>query len=159
MIRGVFILTVALHCLVAGSVARAHGGDLVYVGSSGPYQIRTFATWSDGWLDYSIDLRNVATGARIPEADVTVQVFEHGKKLADFVAFESGTVYEMVEQSPEEIHWNLMITIRGTLGTTTFTHQLDVAPENWLWSSLVVGVGFFGAIAAHLFSAKQRASD
>ena len=159
MIRAGFILTVALHCLVAGGIARAHGGDLVYIGSSGPYQVRAFATWSDGWLDYSIDLRNVATGARVPGADITVQVFEQGKKLADFVAFEAGTVYELVEQSPEEIHWNLIITIKGTLGTTRLTHQLDIAPETWLWSTLVVTIGFLGAIATHLFIANRRSSD
>jgi hypothetical protein len=159
MIRSALILTIVLHCLLAGSVARAHGGDLVYVGSSGQYQVRAFATWSDGWLDYSIDLRNVATGARIPGAKVTVQVFEDGRKLADWIALESGTVYELVEQSPEEIHWNLVVTISGTLGTTSFTHQLDVEPEDWLWSTLVVATGFFGAIAAHLFTAKRRASD
>ena len=159
MIRRVLILTVVLHCLLAGSIARAHGGDLVYVGSSGQYQVRTFATWSDGWLDYSIDLRNVATGARIPGAKVTVQAFEDGRKLGDWIALESGAVYELVEQTPEEIHWNLVVTISGTLGTTRLTHQLDVEPENWLWSTLIVATGFFGAIAAHLFTAKRRASN
>ena len=159
MIRRVLILTVVLHCLLAGSIARAHGGDLVYVGSSGQYQVRTFATWSDGWLDYSIDLRNVATGARIPGAKVTVQAFEDGRKLGDWIALESGAVYELVEQTPEEIHWNLVVTISGSLGTTRLTHQLDVEPENWLWSTFVVATGVFGAIAAHLFTAKRRASN
>ena len=159
MIRRVLILTVVLHCLLAGSIARAHGGDLVYVGSSGQYQVRTFATWSDGWLDYSIDLRNVATGARIPGAKVTVQAFEDGRKLGDWIALESGAVYELVEQTPEEIHWNLVVTISGSLGTTRLTHQLDVEPENWLWSTFVVATGFCGAIAAHLFAAKRRASN
>ena len=156
-----FIAASALACSVFmnAGIAHAHGGDQVYSGRAGAYQVRAYANWSDGWLDYSIDLRNVATGARIPGAKVTVQVFEDGRKLADWIALESGTVYELVEQSPEEIHWNLVVTISGTLGATRLTHHLDVEPENWLWSTLVVATGFFGAIAAHLFTAKRRASD
>ena len=91
--------------------ALAHGGDLVYTGATGPYQVRAFANWAEGWLDYSVDLRNVSTGARIPGAEVRVSVFENGVNIAQYTAFESGTVYEFVEQSPEEIHWNLVLDI------------------------------------------------
>ena len=80
--------------------ALAHGGDLVYTGATGPYQVRAFANWAEGWLDYSVDLRNVSTGARIPGAEVRVSVFENGVSIAEYTAFESGTVYEFVEKSP-----------------------------------------------------------
>ena len=158
MIRRVLILTVVLHCLLAGSIARAHGGDLVYVGSSGQYQVRTFATWSDGWLDYSIEVRNAATGALVPDAQVIVSVFDKGSKSADYTAYESGSVYEFVEKSPSTVQWRLVIDIQSTLGAAKFTHRLDLKPSNWLWPTAAVTASFFAAVAAHLFVARRRTS-
>jgi len=137
--------------------ALAHGGDLVYTGATGPYQVRAFANWAEGWLDYSVDLRNVSTGARIPGAEVRVSVFENGVQIAQFTAFESGSVYEFVEQSPEEVHWNLVLDISSPLGPAKLTHALDLAPTNWVVPSVLVIGGFFAAVAAHTWSARRRA--
>ncbi|MDE2766777.1 MAG: hypothetical protein OXO54_03145 [Chloroflexota bacterium] len=135
----------------------AHGGDLVYTGAAGPYQVRAFANWAEGWLDYSVDLRNVSTGARIPGAEVRVTVFENGVNIAQYTAFESGSVYEFVEQSPEEVHWNLVLDISSALGPAKLSHSLDLAPTNWVWPSVLVIGGFFAAVAAHTWTARRRA--
>ena len=137
--------------------ALAHGGDLVYTGAAGPYQVRAFATWAEGWLDYSVDLRNVSTGARIPGANVTVTVFENGVNIAQYTAFESGSVYEFVQQSPEEIHWNLVLDISSALGPAKLSHSLDLAPTNWVWPSVLVIGSFFAAVVAHTWTARRRA--
>ncbi len=137
--------------------ALAHGGDLVYTGATGPYQVRAFANWAEGWLDYSIDLRNVSTGARIPGAEVHVTVFENGVNIAQYTAFESGAVYEFVEQSPEEVHWNLVLDISSPLGPAKLTHPLDLAPTNWVVPSVLVIGGFFAAVFAHTWTARRRA--
>ena len=142
---------------VTGAPAQAHGGDLVYTGATGPYQVRAFANWAEGWLDYSVDLRNVSTGARIPGAEVQVTVFEDGVNIAQYTAFESGAVYEFVEQSPEEVHWNLVLDISSPLGPAKLTHPLDLAPTNWVVPSILVIGGFFAAVAAHTWTARRRA--
>ena len=134
----------------------AHGGDLVATGATGPYQVRVFANWAEGWLDYSVDLRNVSTGAHIPGAEVRVTVFENGVNIAEYTAFESGAVYEFVEQSPEEIHWNLVLDISSALGPAQLTHPLDLAPTNWVWPSVLVIGGLFAAVAAHTWTARRR---
>ena len=136
--------------------ALAHGGDLVYTGATGPYQVRAFANWAEGWLDYSVDLRNVSTGARIPGAEIRVSVFENGVAIAEYTAFESGVVYEFVEASPEEIHWNLVLDISSALGPAKLTHPLDLEPTNWVWPSVLVIGGFFAAVAAHTWTARRR---
>ena len=141
----------------AATPALAHGGDLVYTGATGPYQVRAFASWAEGWLDYSIDLRNASTGARIPGAEVRVSVFENGVNIAQYTAFESGAVYEFVEKSPEEIHWNLVLDISSALGPAKLAHPLDLAPTNWVWPSVLVIGGFFAAVAAHTWTARRRA--
>lgn len=143
--------------VATGVPALAHGGDLVYTGATGPYQVRAFANWAEGWLDYSVDLRNVSTGARIPGAEVKVTVFENGVNIAQFTAFESGSVYEFVEPSPEEVHWNLVLDISSALGPAKLSHSLDLAPTNWVWPSVLVIGGFFAAVAAHTWTARRRA--
>ena len=140
----------------SGTPALAHGGDLVYTGATGPYQVRAFANWAEGWLDYSVDLRNVSTGARIPGAEVRVSVLENGVNIAQYTACESGTVYEFVERSPEEIHWNLVLDISSALGPAKLTHPLDLAPTNWVWPSVLVIGGLFAAVAAHTWTARRR---
>ena len=137
--------------------ALAHGGDLIYTGATGPYQVRAFANWAEGWLDYSVELRNVSTGARILDAEVRVSVFENGVQIAEYTAFESGAVYEFVEQSPEEVHWKLVLDISSPLGPAKLTHPLDLAPTNWVLPSVLVIGGFFAAVAAHTWSARRRA--
>lgn len=140
-----------------GSHLLAHGGDLIYTGATGPYQVRAFANWAEGWLDYSVDLRNISTGARIPGAEVRVTVFENGVNIAEYTAFESGSVYEFVEQSPEEIHWSLVLDISSALGPAKLSHSLDLAPTNWVWPSVLVIGGFLTAVAAHTWTARRRA--
>ena len=142
---------------VSSAPAQAHGGDLVHTGAVGPYQVRAFANWAEGWLDYSVDLRNVSTGARIPGADIRVSVFEDGVKIAEYTAFESGAVYEFVEQSPEEVHWNLLLDISSALGPAKLTHSLDLTPTNWVVPSVAVIGGFFAVVAAHTWTARRRA--
>ena len=155
-----FITASALVCAVFmnAGISHAHGGEHVYSGRAGAYQVRAYANWSDGWLDYSIEVRNAATGALVPDAQVIVSVFDKGSKSADYTAYESGSVYEFVEKSPSTVQWRLVIDIQSTLGAAKFTHRLDLKPSNWLWPTAAVTASFFAAVAAHLFVARRRTS-
>ena len=155
-----FIAASALACAVFlnAGIAHTHGGNQVYSGRAGAYQVRAYANWSDGWLDYSIEVRNAATGALVPDAQVIVSVFDKGSKSADYTAYESGAVYEFVEKSPSTVQWRLVIDIQSTLGAAKLTHRLDLKPSNWLWPTAAVTSSFFAAVAAHLFVARRRTS-
>ena len=83
-------------------------------------------------------------------------VFENGVNIAQYTAFESGAVYEFVEQSPEEVHWNLVLDISSPLGPAKLTHALDLAPTNWVVPSVLVIGGFFAAVAAHTWTARRH---
>ena len=158
MTRFIAAAALAWAAITSGGIAHAHGGDLVYSGRAGAYQIRAYANWADGWLDYSIEVRNAATGAHVPGARVMVSVFENGTKSANYTAYESGAVYEFVEASPETIRWQLVIDIQSAIGPAKLTHRLDLEPTNWLWPTATVAASFFGAVAAHLFVARRRTS-
>ncbi len=147
----------ALALLLAPGAAQAHGGDLVYAGTSGPYQIRAFAVWADGELDYSIDLRDLTTGARVTGARVTVTVFENGAPIGTYAAAEVEGLYDVIEPAPERIHWDLALDIAGALGPASAAHRLDLEPNDWLWPSVVILGGFVAAVAAHAVTARRRA--
>lgn len=137
--------------------AHAHGGDLFFTGVSGPYLVRSFAVWNDGWLDYSIELRNLDTNAGIPGARVRVTAVTPEGIRGPWEALYTGSTYEIVEPAPEEIHWTLQIEIDGALGPATLSHELNLAPANWMWASAAVAGAFVAALAAHTYRSRRRA--
>jgi hypothetical protein len=158
MTRFIAASALAWAVFLNAGIAHTHGGDQVYSGRAGAYQVRAYANWADGWLDYSIEVRNAATGALVPDARVIVSVFDNGTKSADYTAYESGAVYEFVEKSRSTVQWRLVIDIQSALGAAKLTHRLDLKPTNWLWPTAAVAASFFAAVAAHLFVARRRTS-
>ena len=143
--------------LMVAPPVRAHGGDLFFTGVSGPYLVRSFAAWNDGWLDYSIELRNLDTNAEIPDAQLRVTAVTPEGTRGPWEALYTGSVYEIVEPAPEEVHWTLQIEIGGALGPAMLSHELNLAPANWTWASAAVAVAFMAALAAHAYVSRRRA--
>ncbi len=143
--------------LTVAPPARAHGGDLFFTGVSGPYLVRSFAVWNDGWLDYSIELRNLDTKPAIPGARLRVTAVTPEGIRGPWEALYTGSVYEIVEPAPEEIHWTLQIEIDGALGPAMLSHELNLAPATWMWATATLAGASAVALGAHIYLVRRRA--
>ncbi len=154
--RTAALIVAALVTLALPSAAAAHGGSLVFSGDRGPYQIRAFAILNDGWLDYSIDLRELGSGERVTDAQISIVALTPEGLLGPWEALYTGTVYEMIERAPEEVDWTMQVDVTGGPGPITYAHRLRITPGTWIWPTVLVGGGFALAVAAHAYTGRRR---
>ncbi len=156
--RGTALTVMAAMLLIAllAPPAAAHGGPLVHAGVSGPYRVRAFALLADGWLDYSIDLRDAGTGLPVIGATVGVQALAADGSFAEWRALWTGTVYEAIEEVGDARRWTLQININGPLGQATASHELDLQPSSWIWAMSAVAGAIVAALAAHAVVGRRR---
>ena len=109
--RTAALIVAALVVIALPSAVAAHGGSLVFSGDRGPYQIRAFAILTDGWLDYSIDLRELGSGERVSDAQVSIVALTPDGLLGPWEALFTGTVYEMIERAPDEVDWTIQVDV------------------------------------------------
>ena len=152
----VALIVTALALLALPNAAAAHGGSLVFSGDRGPYQIRAFAILTDGWLDYSIDLRELGSGERVTDAQITIMALTPEGLLGPWDALYTGTVYEMIERAPEDVDWTMQVDVTGGPGPITYAHRLRITPGTWIWPTVLVGGGFALAVAAHAYTGRRR---
>ena len=146
----------ALVMLALPSAAAAHGGSLVFSGDRGPYQIRAFAILNEGWLDYSIDLRELGSGERVTDAQVTIMALTPDGLLGPWDALYTGTVYEMIERAPDDVDWTMQVAVTGGPGPITYAHRLRITPGTWIWPTVAVGLVFALAVVAHAYTGRKR---
>ena len=146
----------ALVALALPSAAAAHGGSLVFSGDRGPYQIRAFAILNEGWLDYSIDLRELGSGERVTDAQVSIMALTPEGLLGPWDAIYTGTVYEMIERAPDDVDWTIQVDVTGGPGSISYAHRLQITPGTWVWPTVAVGVVFALAVAAHAHTGRKR---
>jgi len=134
----------------------AHGGSQVFTGDHGQFRIRSFATLADGRLDYSIDIRELGTGERVTDAEVTVLAVTPNGPQGPWDALFVGTVYEVITPAPEEVDWTVQVNITTGPGTVTFKHHLRLTQSAWLWPTIGV-VGAFGTVVVvHAYTGRRR---
>ncbi len=146
----------ALVMLALPTAAAAHGGSLVFSGDHGPYQIRAFAILNEGWLDYSIDLRELGSGERVTDAQVSIMALTPDGLLGPWNAIYTGTVYEMIERAPDDVDWTIQVDVTGGPGSITYAHRLRITPGTWIGPTVAIGVAFALAVAAHAYTGRRR---
>jgi len=149
-------IVAVLVALALPSAAAAHGGSLVFSGDRGPYQIRAFAILNEGWLDYSIDLRELGSGERVTGAQVSIMALTPEGLLGPWDAIYTGTVYETIVRAPDDVDWTIQVDVTGGLGSISYAHRLQITPGTWVWPTVAVGVVFALAIAAHAYTGRKR---
>ncbi len=154
--RTAALVLAALITLALPSIAAAHGGNQVFGADRGSYRIRAFASLTDGWLDYSIDLREIGSGKRVTDALVSVTALTPSGLQGPWDALFTGTVYEMIERAPDEVDWTMQVDIATATGPVTYAHRLRLMPSTWVWPTIAVGGGFVAAVAAHAYSGWRR---
>ena len=154
--RTAALILAALVVLALPSAAAAHGGSLVFSGDRGPYQIRAFAILNEGWLDYSIDLRELGSGERVTDAQVSVVALTPDGLLGPWDALYTGTVYEMIERAPDDVDWTMQVDVTGGPGPITYAHRLRITPGTWIWPTVAVGLVFALAVVAHAYTGRKR---
>ncbi len=154
--RTAALIVAALVVIALPSAAAAHGGSLVFSGDRGPYQVRAFAILNEGWLDYSIDLRELGSGERVSDAQVSIVALTPDGLLVPWEALFIGTVYEMIEQAPDEVDWTIQVDVTADAGSMTYAHRLRLAPGTWIWPTVAIGGAFVLAIAAHAYTGRRR---
>ena len=154
--RLIALTLAALVMLALPSAAAAHGGSLVFSGDRGPYQIRAFAILTEGWLDYSIDLRELGSGERVTDAQVSIMALTPDGLLGPWDAIYTGTVYEMIERAPEDVDWTIQVDVTGGPGSITYAHRLRITPGTWIGPTVAIGVAFVFAVAAHAYTGRRR---
>ena len=154
--RTAALIVAALVVIALPSAVTAHGGSLVFSGDRGPYQIRAFAILTDGWLDYSIDLRELGSGERVSDAQVSIVALTPDGLLGPWDALFTGTVYEMIERAPDEVDWTIQVDVTAGAGPMTYAHRLRLAPGTWVWPTVAIGGAFVLAIAAHAYTGRRR---
>ena len=142
--------------LALPSAAAAHGGSLVFSGDRGPYQIRAFAILTEGWLDYSIDLRELGSGERVTDAQVSIMALTPDGLLGPWDALYTGTLYEMIERAPDDLDWTIQVDVSAGAGAMTYAHRLQLTPGTWIWPTVAVGAVFVLAVAAHAYTGRKR---
>lgn len=155
--QGFVFVFATIIALALPTGASAHGGSLVFSGDRGPFQIRAFASRDvDGWLDYSVDLRELGSGKRVTDAQVRVTALTSEGLEGPFDALFTGTVYEMVERVPEDIDWTMQVDLLTSAGQVTFAHRLRLTSSTWVWPTIAVGGGFAVAVGAHAYTGWRR---
>ena len=124
----------------------AHGGDAVFAGTEGPYNVRARALLDGGRLDYSIEIRDAITGVAVTDAKVVVTAFSTDGQLGPWDAVEEGALYEIVESVPNEIHWRSARSSHGFPPTRFGRLRLDLGEcgspwcvRDGTWNALLVG--------------------
>ena len=137
---------------------RAHGGDVVFAGVAGPYRILSRALLGGGWVDYSMEISDAVTGLPVTDATVMVTALTPDGRLGPWEAFAGGALYEMVERAPDEIRWELQVSIDGPRGPATLSHRLELGGSNWIWASAAMIGAFVAVIGTHWFVSRRRRS-
>lgn len=143
---------------VLAAPLRAHGGDVVFTGTEGPYRMLSRALVGGGWLDYSIEISDASTGLPVTDATVVVTALSPDGRLGPWEAFVGGTLYEIVEPAPDEIHWELLVSIDSPQGAATVSHRLDLGGSDWIWATAAVVGAFVAALGTHLLASRRRRS-
>ena len=150
------LIVTALVVIALPSAAAAHGGSLVFSGDRDPYQVRAFAILNEGWLDYSVDLRELGSGERVSDAQVSIVALTPDGLLGPWDALFTGTVYEMIERAPDEVDWTIQVDVTEGAGPMTYAHRLRLAPGTWIWPTVAIGGAFVLAVAAHAYTGRRR---
>lgn len=143
--------------------ARAHGGEVVYSGPVGPYDVIV----TDSILDtgeglvYTLTVRDRSTELPVDGADVLISARFDGDTFGPRSAQYFANQYQVLIPDDRADTVEVTATINGPSGTATLRHEVAGSGgggNSRLVSVLLVGVGAL-AIALDLQRRRGRASD
>jgi cytochrome c oxidase assembly factor CtaG len=143
---------------IAAPAAAAHGGKRLTLRAAGPYSAEVYALLVRAGDRYAIDytsyLRDRRTGFPVDDASVTVLVKPpDGRELGPFRANAVANSYEVLLPVSAPQAWRqlrLLVSVRGSLGTASFSYTPPSLATEWLIQPLVLA----GAAAAALLFAQ-----
>lgn len=147
-----FVLFATLLLLLLPAAVWAHGGERVYQGDAGPYAVEVYLLRLKGGenqsdsLDYTLSLRETATGRPVDSALVTVSAQTSGGTIGPVEATQFTNQYQVILPVENPGTWTMEVHIQSPHGAATLTHQLAVeAPRAW-WQDLLANPMVLAAI-------------
>lgn len=139
----VFGVLLVLFTSASALTALAHGGDRVFAGTAGPYNVEAFVLRLQGGgdrpdaLDYTLSLREEATGRPVDGATVSVSAETPGGTLGPFEAVGFANQYQAIIPVEHAGTWTMEVQFEGPPGTSTLVHEMTVAPPESTWRALL----------------------